>query len=300
MRALFLGGLLAGCLLVATDPVQADPVTRDWSTEKGYTIRHELTNNRLEKDKAEVRGRMRSERGVALRNKSRTLRNAKNDISNRLRRKTLRLNQGKLRAHSFPTNRGRLNVDSSRLRGSSTRVTNRLRNRGRYFRPGKPLRISPVGASAYVKLACSEFVKRHMVGALYIQKDPATGLTWRLQQAQAPVIKQVGPDQYAIRCTYYGQTSPTGASTPVVLEYAIAGRDKNFAVKEVRWVSVNGEARPGTFAIHDDELVVEESVAAEAFGQDGDEVDSIDAQDAPELAVEPDEEKTFPVKSSQQ
>lgn len=142
----------------------------------------------------------------------------------------------------------RLNRASSRLarRGWTARVPFKTKTR--------EYAVAPVGDIGSVRSALHQHLASRSVGALLIEKDAATGQTYRLQHAAAPVTKQIAPDQVAVRCSFYGRTSAEAAPVPVALEYTLKKQGTNWLVSAPQFVSVNGQARPGTFAILEEEL----------------------------------------------
>ncbi len=125
----------------------------------------------------------------------------------------------------------------------------------------KPAAVAPVGNIAGVRSALHQHLADNSVGALLIQKDPATGVTYRLQHAAPPVTKQLAADKVAVRCSFYGQTGPNTAYVPVSVEYRLTGNGQRWAVQEMQFVKVNGDVRPG--AISEAELFENETALDE-------------------------------------
>lgn len=138
------------------------------------------------------------------------------------------------------------------------------------FKRSNPTRRAPqrntvaaVGSIASVRTAFHKYLANNSIGALLIEKDPASGKTYRLQYAGAPVTKQLGKDKVAFRCNFYGQTSVDSPSVPVSVEYQLTGSNNNWKVSDVRFVSVNGERRSGTFAFSEEELFDADTAAVD-------------------------------------
>lgn len=130
------------------------------------------------------------------------------------------------------------------------------------FRSSKPARRShavaparPAAPIAYVKAAINNYFYENTIGALFIQKDPKSGQTYRLQFASAPVTREVNPQKVAIRCSFYGQTALNSPSVPVVIEYTVTGSGQSWNVSRVQFASINGRQLAGDFDIQESDLV---------------------------------------------
>lgn len=185
----------------------------------------------------------------------------------------------KLRVKPFFSNRpivSRVTIGrGQRLRNANTKQRlNYKRWRARMqIKRAAPVAVAPVGLIGSVRSSFHQYLASKSVGALLIEKDPATGKTYRLQHAGAPVTKQLGEGKVAFRCNFYGKTSADSPSVPVSVEYQVTGANTNWKVTDVRFVSVNGERAPGQFAFEEAELFDGDTASAD--------VEELDAKEFP-------------------
>ena len=160
-----------------------------------------------------------------------------------------------------------LGIGKNTLRGGS-RIQGGLLHVDTFFRTSSVFsnrshttahRVAPAPVAlndlAYVRSTMSKFFTQNTIGALFIQKDARSGKTYRLQFAQAPVTRQVSNSRAAVRCSFYGQTSASSPSVPVVVEYTLTGSGSNWQVSNAQFVSVNGQRFAGNFDIDEADLI---------------------------------------------
>lgn len=263
------GALVAAALLLGLQPAAADPaeqtlLRRDQAQMETRLRTYKFTRNlerargtngllhrdkqaqRLTRDRG-ARGRLaqfhqNSQTRSRFIGRSRTslLRN-QSFFNGRPMLSNLDRGKGRLRSH---------NIRGSRLfqRSPYTRTNSKFKAQ----RPAAPVRVAENG---YVRSALNSFFAQNTIGALFIQRDPGSGKTYRLQFASAPVTRQVSPEKVAVRCSFYGSTSVDAPTVPVVVEYTLNGQGKLWNVARVQFVSVNGERLAGEFDINDADLI---------------------------------------------
>ncbi|GMU57146.1 MAG: hypothetical protein AMXMBFR33_62920 [Candidatus Xenobia bacterium] len=282
-QKMVIGALTAGLLLAGVQPVSAEPsrsVLGQTRTTTRTSLKPFIQVNRLQREKG-VGGRIQQSRSLGL------MRREKGGGGQLARDRARRKNSPPLiskagfatpmRQQAFfrgQRPKGVMFVNRAERRvglGQRRNVVNRLKLRYRVqrsvaFRPSNSVRkpvLQTIDSVSFTRQTLSKYVAANSIGSVLIQKDPVSGKTFRLQFAGAPVTKRISSTQAAIRCNFFGTDSPGGATVPVVMELGMTGAGPNWRISDVRFVSVNGQQRPGTFAFSDEEFDGQAAVAAE-------------------------------------
>lgn len=286
-QKMVIGALTAGLLLAGALPVSAEPsraVLGQTKTTTKNRLKPFLQMNRIQRERG-AGGRIQQAKSLGY------MRREKGGGGQLARDRARRKNNPPLISHgSFATPmrqqaffRGQRpngvmftnRAERRALLGQRRNVTNRLSMRYRVqrsvaFRPSNKVARRPIlqtiDALAFTRQTLSSYVAANSIGSVLIQKDPVSGKTFRLQFAGAPVTKRISPTQAAVRCNFFGTDAPGSATVPVVLELGMTGAGPNWRVSDVRFVSVNGQQRPGTFAFSDEDFEGQTAVAAEDMG----------------------------------
>ncbi|MCE7871686.1 hypothetical protein DYH09_15085 [bacterium CPR1] len=285
LQKMIIGALTAGLLLAWVQPVSAEPQVT------GLKLGRQSSSARLKPFQAV--NRLQSERGKnGLISRTSRLRLAFREKGaggrifreHRLAEQTGRFvnrpqSRTPMRSQSFfagqrpngvmANNRAERIARVNRIRSAArTRLSQRfLVQRSTAFRRSSVRRsnVQAIDALAHSRKTLSDYVAANSIGSVLIQKDPASGKTFRLQFAGAPVTKRISSTQAAVRCNFFGTDSPGGATVPVVLELGMTGNAQGWRVSGVHFVSVNGQKRPGAFAFGEEELEGQAALAAEAI-----------------------------------
>ncbi len=286
LQKMIIGALTAGLLLAWAQPVSATPSNTQLGRERSSSstrLKPFQAINRLQREKGKA-GLINRTKGLqlALREKGaggrlfrdRRTRELTGRFVNSPNSRTPMRQQvffGGQRPHSAMS----INRSERRVRlGQRTQVKSRLSlrfrvNRSTAFRPSTVTRRKPmlqtIDAVSFTRQTLSNYVAANSIGSVLIQKDPVSGKTFRLQFAGSPVTKRISPTQAAVRCNFYGTDAPGAPTVPVVMELGMTGSGQHWKVSDVRFVSINGQQCPGTFAFGDDDFEGQTAVAAEAI-----------------------------------
>lgn len=286
LQKMIIGALTAGLLLAWAQPVSAEPqmtgLKRDRASSSTRLKPFQAINRlRGEKGSAGLLYRTKNLR-IALRekgaggriNRDNRQRELTGRFVNRANARTPMRQQaffaGQRPQAAMFVNRGER---AARLSQRRNQVRSRLNlkfrvNRSTAFRRSTVARkpaLRTLDAVSFTRQTLTDYVAANSIGSVLIQKDPVSGKTFRLQFAGAPVTKRISATQAAVRCNFYGTDAPGAPTVPVVMELGMTGSGQNWRVSDVRFVSVNGQQRAGTFAFSDMELEGQTAVAAEVI-----------------------------------
>lgn len=281
-QKVLVGAILALTMIAGSHPANADPASRTLLTTEKTQVQSRLdsskTLNLLGREKGGS-GLISRDRTADFLSRDKGSRGALTLERRRLTETPRLLSHARtslLRQKSFFGSRplvSLLNTGKNTFRSSSP-VGSLIRNRpnnlriSSVFSSKAPRRSTtanrpsaPSNNLASIQGAINSFFRENTLGAYFIQADPRTGQTYRLQFAQSPVTRQVNANKAAVRCAFYGQTGVNAPSIPVVVEYTLASAGNNWKIDRVQFVSVNGQKLAGQFDIQDEDMMENASAA---------------------------------------